>query len=59
MKDDFLRVRISEDLYKRYKILCIKKNLSIPLQTNALIKNFVDIQEDNEKKIEEAKNRKI
>jgi len=54
MEHSFLKVRVSPDLYKRYRILCIKKDLSLQHQTVALIKNFVVIQEDNDNKIESA-----
>jgi hypothetical protein len=51
MRKTELRLDIPTDLYKEYKILCIQKDLSIPKQTAALIKNFVDIQKENEKRL--------
>lgn len=49
MKEIVVRIRIHPHLMKRYKILCIKSELSIPKQTEALIRKFVDIQEENNK----------
>ena len=49
-----MRFRVPQVLFKKYKILCTKKDLSITKQTAALIKNFVDIQEDNDAKIADA-----
>lgn len=46
-----LRLRIPLELHKRYKWLCVQKDLSLPRQTTALIRNFVDIQEENDKRI--------
>ena len=46
-KKVWLRVRIDEQILKEYKILCIENDLSIPKQTNEIIKNFVRIQKDN------------
>lgn len=42
------RIRIHPHLYKRYKILCAKNDLSIPKQTEALIRKFVEVQEEND-----------
>jgi len=54
MKEHEMRFRVPQVLFKKYKILCTKKDLSITKQTAALIKNFVDIQEDNDAKIADA-----
>jgi hypothetical protein len=45
------RIRIHPHLYKRYKILCAKNDLSIPKQTAELIRKFVEVQEENERLI--------
>jgi len=50
MVDKYLTVRIPNTLLMQYKILCVEKDLSVPKQTAALIKNFVDIQEENKKR---------
>ena len=54
MKEKEMRFRVSENLYKRYKLLCVEKELSIPKQTAALIKNFVEIQEENNHRIKQG-----
>jgi hypothetical protein len=52
MREDWIRIRIDHELFQRYKIVCIKTDLSIPKQTHEIIKNFVDIQESNLEKLE-------
>ena len=42
-----LRVRIPLDLKIRYKTFCMQNKLSLPQQTLALIRGFLDIQEKN------------
>jgi hypothetical protein len=45
------RVYIDDELYKKYKHICVEKDLSMPKQTSELIRQFVNIQEENEKRI--------
>lgn len=45
MKD--MRIRIPMNLYKKYKLICVEKDLSLAKQASALIKQFVEIQEEN------------
>jgi len=47
MKDKMLHLRVPEDLLKKYKILCIQKNLSLPKQTTQLIESFCKTLEMN------------
>lgn len=42
MIEKFVRFRIPEHLYKRYRVICIKKDLSMPKQTAELIRQFVE-----------------
>jgi hypothetical protein len=51
MKLKVYRVPLTEDLYKKYKHLCIEMDLSLPKQTAALIKEFVAIQEENKQRM--------
>jgi hypothetical protein len=51
MRDKILRLRIPYELFTRYKILCIQKELSLPKQTAELIRKFVEIHEENYDKI--------
>jgi hypothetical protein len=53
-KKGWLRIRIDDDLLKKYKVLCVKNDLSIPKQTHSLIKNFVFVQEENLKIMDEC-----
>ena len=50
-----VRMIIPEELWKRYKILCVQQNLSLPKQTTELIKKFVEIQENNNEKLRSIK----
>lgn len=49
IKEKSVRIRIHPHLYKRFKVLCAKNDLSITKQTGALIRKFVEIQEENDK----------
>lgn len=49
MSEKVIRIRIHHLLYKKYKLLCVDKDLSIPKQTAELIRKFVEIQEENKK----------
>jgi len=55
MKEKEIRFRVPNTLYKNYKLLCIELDLSIPKQTAALIKAFVETQEHNIKMLKEAR----
>ena len=50
--------KIDEELYKRFKIICVQMNLSLPKQNIALIEAFVNVQEENMKILNEMKDRK-
>ena len=58
MKYHEMRFEIPKDIFKRYKIICTKLDLSIPKQTAAIIENFVKVQEENNEKIEKSKEKK-
>lgn len=47
MKERMVRMRVPEILYKKYKIICVEKDLSMPKQTTQLIRKFVEIDEAN------------
>jgi hypothetical protein len=51
MNDHEMRFRIPSSIYKRYKLICVQMDLSIPKQTSELIKKFVEIQEENCEKL--------
>lgn len=54
------RIRIPENLYHRYKVICAELDLSIPKQSAELVRQFVEIQEENKKRhcVIEVRNRK-
>jgi len=49
MKVHEVRARIPYKVFKEYKIICAKLDISIPKQLANMIQNFVDVQESNEK----------
>lgn len=49
MQEKIIRMRIPEILYKKYKLICVKKDLTMPKQTAQLIRKFVEIDEENER----------
>lgn len=49
IKEQSVRIRIHPYLYKRFKIICAKNDLSITKQTAELIRKFVEIQEENDR----------
>lgn len=55
MKQHEMRINIPTDLYKRYKIVCVEKDLSVPKQTAFLLLSFVETQEENKRRIDESK----
>jgi hypothetical protein len=58
MKQKEMRFLIPDNLYKRYKILCVEMDLSIPKQTAQLIENFVEVQEEHVKLMKQLKKMK-
>lgn len=56
-KEKEMRFRIDYDIFKKYRVLCTKLDLSVPKQTAQLISHFVSIQTENLEKIKEAERR--
>ena len=50
MKYHEMRVRIPNDVYKNYKLICVELDLSIPKQLTALISEFVMVQLENKQR---------
>jgi hypothetical protein len=46
-----IRLRIPSPIHKRFKIICVEMDLSLPKQTCELIRKFVEVQEDNRDKL--------
>lgn len=57
MKDKMFHLRISEDLMKRYRMICLELDISPQKQSAKLIENFVNIQEENCLKLKATKNK--
>jgi len=51
MSDKFLKVRIPATLWLDFKLFCVENNLSLPKQTAALIKSFMEIQKENKERM--------
>lgn len=51
LKKQEIRFLMEENLAVRFKILCIRLNLSRQKQLTEIIKNFVEIQEENLKRL--------
>lgn len=47
MKDKMIHIRLPEEILKRFKILCIEKDLSIPKMTTQIIESFCDTMDQN------------
>ncbi len=47
MQERTVRLRIPEEIYRRFKVVCAEKNLSMPKQTAELIRQFVEVLEIN------------
>ncbi len=42
-----IRFRIDENLLRRFRSLCVYMDISAPKQTEAIIKEFVEVHEEN------------
>ncbi len=47
MEQREIRLRIPHELYKKYKLICVEMDLSMPRQTAQIIEQFVNVQNDN------------
>jgi hypothetical protein len=47
MGNTFIRVRIPDEIFKRFKVHCIEMNVSIPKQLTEFVRKFVEIQDKN------------
>jgi hypothetical protein len=56
MDKKIIRMAIHPHLYKRFKVICAEKDLSMPKQNAELIRKFVEIQEDNNRKLPRGNN---
>lgn len=49
MTERIVRIRVPDVLFKKYKMICVEKDLSIPKQTAQLIRKFIEIDEENKR----------
>lgn len=49
MTERIVRIRIPDEVYKKFKIMCVENDLSITKQTAQIIIGFINIQEENKK----------
>jgi predicted transcriptional regulator YheO len=49
MKERMVRVRLSDELYKKFKMICVNKDLSITKQIGQIVEGFIKIQEENDR----------
>lgn len=54
MSERIIRMRMQDEVYKKYKKFCIDKDLSISKQTENLILNFVDNVEKSDEHLKEC-----
>jgi hypothetical protein len=45
MKPKELRLSIPDNLHRRFKVVCIQRQLSVPKQVAELIRKFVEVRE--------------
>ena len=50
-----IRFLMEDALYKDLRIICIKNDLSVPKQLTSIVKNFIEIMQSNEKRLEHTK----
>lgn len=46
MNDDFIRIRLPHDLFRKYKVFCAINNLSMTQQTEHLVREFIKQQSE-------------
>jgi hypothetical protein len=50
-----VRFLMEDALYLEFKLICVKNNLSVPKQLTGIVKNFIEIMNSNEKRLEHTK----
>lgn len=53
-KYKILRARVPVDVCKKFSIICLQMDLSIPKQLTKMIESFVEVQEFNRKLMSET-----
>lgn len=47
MSDYIIRIRLKEENFRKYKVLCAIRNISMTDQTNEIVRNFIEEQSKN------------
>lgn len=51
MADYFIRIRLKEEQFRRYKVLCAIENVSMTDKTNEIVRKYLDDQKQKVKVI--------
>jgi antitoxin component of RelBE/YafQ-DinJ toxin-antitoxin module len=54
MAHKFITIRIDDKIHKRFKVICAEMNILLGKQTEALIVEFVRMQEYNVERMKES-----
>jgi len=55
MSEKIIRIRMDDEVFKRFKVLCAEMDLSIPQQTKKLIEQFIKVQSENLNRLRQLK----
>lgn len=44
MTDRFIRIRLKEEQFRKYKVLCAIENVSMTDKTNEIVRGYIDEQ---------------
>ena len=55
MTEKIIRIRMDDEVFKRFKVLCAEMDLSIPQQTKKLIEQFIKVQSENLNRLRQLK----
>ncbi len=46
MSEKFIRIRLNEELFRKYKVYCAMNDLSMTQQTEHIVREFIKAQND-------------
>lgn len=56
MEDRIIRVRLKDEVFRKYKVFCAINDISMTDQVNKLVRKFIEEQNENIKVINVCKN---
>lgn len=59
MTDHYIRIRLKEEQFRRYKVLCAIENISMTDKTNEIVRKYLDEQAKKVKVVLVEKERKL